>query len=141
MDGASADDTRLEAGSQGDDQTEAAPPADALEQFVLQAARSQAAERMEEDEDDTVDAEVQESFIARALAESRRMRGEASQSQKKRAELTASIAARHGQQSVQVLADAMVEHAAEALHPQEAEATGQGEVESMVESQAALASE
>ena len=104
------------------------PTADMLEAFVLQAARSQAAQRDAEGvEEDPVDPAVQESFITRALAESRRMRGEASLSQKKRAELSASIAARHGEQSVQVLADAMVEHAEEALNPQEAEATGQAE--------------
>jgi len=99
---------------------------DGLEAFALEAARRQAEARG--DDDDGVDEAAQSGFIARALAESRRMRGEASLSHQKRAELAASIAARHGEHSRQVMADAMAEHAAEALPDAEsAEATGQGE--------------
>ena len=98
---------------------------DGLEAFALEAARRQAEARG--DDDDGVEEGAQSGFIARALAESRRMRGEASLSHQKRAELAASIAARHGEQSRQVMADAMAEHAAEVLPDAESvEATGQG---------------
>ena len=68
--------------------------------------------------------EVDMGFINRALAESRRMRGEASQSHRKRADLAAATVARYGERSTQVMADAMAEHAAEVLSPEHQAALG-----------------
>ena len=70
---------------------------------------------------------VDEGFIARALAESRRMRGEASLSHQKRADNAARLAARHGQRGAGAMAAAMAEHAAEVLSPEAAAAVGLAE--------------
>lgn len=86
---------------------------DPLDEFAVAAARRQAAERDEEG----VDEGVNEAFIQRALAESRRMRGEASLSLKKRADLAAKLAAQHGESGVSFMAAAMAEHASEVLAP------------------------
>lgn len=99
-----------------DDVEEEEPPIDPLGEFAANLARQQAVERGEDDE-------VDESFIARALAESRRMRGEAAQSNTKRAALSAELASRHGEHGLRTIEAAMVEHAAEVLTPQQFAAT------------------
>ena len=105
----------------------AAPEDDPLANFAVNAARQQATERGEDEND------VDMGFITRALAESRRMRSEASISHKKRADLAASIAARHGEHSLQYMADARAEHAAEVLTAQQGLATASLEVQSAAE--------
>ena len=92
------------------------PPEDGLAAFAADAARRQAVERGEEASD------VDEAFINRALAESRRMRGEAMQSQEKRAALAAQVASHHGERGLDQIQNAMREHAAEVLTQQQAEA-------------------
>ena len=89
--------------------TAAAEPAaaDPLENFAVNLARQQAAERGEE-EDEGVD----EAFIARALAESRRMRQETGKSNQKRAANMAAVADRHGAGGLSAIQAAMQEHAA-----------------------------
>ena len=63
-------------------------------------------------------------FIARALAESRRMRQETGKSYEKRAANMAAIAGKHGNVGVTAIEQAMREHAAEVLTPQQVAATG-----------------
>jgi hypothetical protein len=107
------------------DDAPAVPAVDPLAAFAIDAARRQAAERLAAgtaEEGD--DGEVDEGFIQRALAESKRMRGEAQKDYKKRADLAARIAATHGEQGADLLAAAMAEHAAEVLSPQLAVAAG-----------------
>ena len=115
--------------------TAAAEPAaaDPLENFAVNLARQQAAERGEE-EDEGVD----EAFIARALAESRRMRQETGKSNQKRAANMAAVANRHGAGGLSAIQAAMQEHAAEVLSPQQLRTTGlDGETEPSVETVAA----
>ena len=115
--------------------TAAAEPAaaDPLENFAVNLARQQAAERGEE-EDEGVD----EAFIARALAESRRMRQETGKSNQKRAANMAAVADRHGAGGLSAIQAAMQEHAAEVLSPQQLRTTGlDGETEPSVETVAA----
>lgn len=87
-------------------------PLDPLAAFAVGLARQQAEERGDE-------GEIDENFVSRALAESRRMRGEATQSHGKRAALAASIAASHGEGGVSAIQAAMREHAAEVLSQQQ----------------------
>ena len=106
---------------------------DPLARFAIAAAQQQAAERGEEDDG------VDMSFINRALAESRRMRGETSKSQQKRTEQMAALCARHGEQSAQVMAAAMAEHAAEVLVPPQATGVPEGESTELTASEAEAA--
>ena len=96
-----------------DDAPPPPPPTEPLENFMVEAARAQAVERGEEADD------VDEAFINRALAESRRMRSEANSSNAKRAANFASIASRHGTEGVSAIQQAMLEHAAEVLLPEQ----------------------
>ena len=97
------------------DEDEAADP---MAEFAVGLARQQAVERGEEE--DSVD----ESFIARALAESRRMRQETGKSNQKRAANFGSIGQRYGEQGLSSMQEAMREHAAEVLSPEQTLATG-----------------
>ena len=109
-------------GEEPPEETNEEPPgADPLEHFAIDLARRQAVERGEEE------ADVDEAFIARALAESRRMRAETGKSQQKRAANFASVAGRHGEHGMHALHQAMEEHAAEVLTPDQRAATGVGE--------------
>lgn len=94
------------------------PADDSLAAFAVEAARQQAAQRGEGD--DAVD----EAFIARALATSQRMRQEALKSQQKRAANLAAVAAQHGDIGLVTMQQAMQEHAAEVLTPNQIAATG-----------------
>lgn len=99
----SPDDERVRtdnAESEGD-----TPRQDPLDHFAVAAVQQQAAERGDD--------EVDMSFVTRALAESRRMRGEADLSVKKREDLAADLRAHLGHHSTQVMQAAMAEHAAE----------------------------
>jgi hypothetical protein len=99
----------------GEDNTSGETQPDPLAEWAVGLARQQAEERGEEA------GEFDSSFIARALAESQRMRTEASKSQQKRAANVAQIAARHGEQGVSTIQHAMREHAALVLSPQAAQ--------------------
>ncbi len=83
------------------------PAADPLEAFAVDAARRQAVERGEDADD------VDTSFIARALSESRRMRGEAQKCAEKRAANTADVTMQHGEAGRLRLEAAMAEHMSE----------------------------
>ena len=91
---------------------------DPLAEFAVDAARRQAVERGDDPED------VDEAFINRALAESLRMRKETGKSNQKRAANFATISTRHGEQGLASFHQAMEEHAAEMLTPQQLVATG-----------------
>ena len=81
---------------------------------------------------------MDEAFIARALAESRRMRQETGKSNQKRAANMAAVADRHGAGGLSAIQAAMQEHAAEVLSPQQLRTTGlDGETEPSVETVAA----
>ena len=107
-------------------------PADPLDAFVAESLDRQAAERGEPV------TEVDETFVARALAESRRMRQETGKSNQKRAANFAAIAGRHGDAGLTALQAAMQEHAAEVLSPAQAAATGLAGETSDLEPAAAL---
>ena len=94
---------------------------DPLAEWAVGLARQQAEERGDDAD------EIDSSFIARALAESTRMRTEASKSQEKRAANAAEIAARHGEQAISTLQHAMREHAALVLTPPEQPADNGGQ--------------
>ena len=92
--------------------------ADPMAAWAVGLARQQAVERGEEE------ASVDESFIARALAESRRMRQETGKSNQKRAANFGTIGQRYGEAGLSAIQAAMQEHAAEVLSPAQASATG-----------------
>ena len=91
---------------------EDATPLDPLAAFAVGLAHQQAEARGET-------GDVDEAFLARALAESRRMRGEATNSQGKRAALAAQIAANHGETGLSSIQAAMKEHQQEVLTQQQ----------------------
>ena len=107
-------------------QDEAQVEEDPLARFAVAAAQRQAVERGDDAEDG-----VDMAFVTRALAESRRMRDAATKDQKKRADQLAQLCARHGEQSAQLMAQAMAEHAAEVLTPQQAALVAAEQAEAM----------
>ena len=115
---AASDDTQVAAEPEVNIEADATAGADPLAAFAVDAARRQAVERGEEAE------EVDEAFITRALAESRRMRQATAKDEQKRATNMATFAARHGEQGLSTVQQAMQEHAAEVLAPAQIRATG-----------------